>query len=254
MPSIPGYMYAQKDDDVYVNLFISGSASLTMHNKPLQIIQQNNYPWDGGLAFTINPTGTQAFNLMVRIPGWARNEAIPGGLYTFQTASASKVAITVNGQQVDYTLKNGYAVLNRTWKKGDAVMVTLPMEVRRVVADNHIKDDIGKVALQRGPLMYCAEWVDNNGRAANIIMPSGATFTVSHDNNMLNGITVLQASVPAVNVDTVNNIISTATQTLKAIPYYAWANRGEGEMMLWFPEKVKDIDLISNIEQVRVTK
>jgi DUF1680 family protein len=254
MPSIPGYMYAQKDDDVYVNLFISGKASLTIHNKPLQIIQQNNYPWEGGLAFTINPTGTQAFNLMVRIPGWARNEAIPGGLYTFQTPSASKVTITINGQQVDYTLKNGYAVLNRSWKKGDAVVVTLPMEVRRVVADSHIKDDIGKVALQRGPLMYCAEWVDNNGRAANIIMPSGATFTVSHDNSMLNGITVLQASVPVVNVDTVNNVISTATQTLKAIPYYAWANRGEGEMMLWFPERVKDIELVSNIEQITVTK
>lgn len=254
MPSIPGYMYAQKDDDVYVNLFISGSASLTLRKKPLQIVQQNNYPWDGGLAFTINPTGAQTFNLMVRIPGWARNEAIPGGLYTYQTPSASKVSITINGKPVEYTLKNGYAVLSRSWKKGDAVMVTLPMEVRRVVADSRVKDDAGKVALQRGPLMYCAEWVDNGGRAGNIIIPPGASFTASHNNGMLNGITELQTSAPAVNVDTVNNVISTATQAVRMIPYYAWANRGKGEMMLWFPERVKDVDLISNIERVTVTK
>jgi hypothetical protein len=254
MPSIPGYVYAQKDNDVFVNLFINGNATLTVNNKPLQITQQNNYPWDGNLAFTLNPTAGQNFNLLVRIPGWAQNTAIPSDLYSFASASTAKVVININGQPVDYTIKNGYAVLNRAWKKGDVVTVNLPMEVRRVTASANIKDDIGKVAIQRGPLMYCAEWLDNNGRAANIIIPGAATFTTTFKPTLLNGVTILQSTVPVVNIDTTANTVNTALQTFTAIPYYAWANRGRGEMMVWFPERIKDIDLVSNEQTETVVK
>ncbi len=246
MPSIPGYVYAQKDNDVFVNLFISGSATLTVNNKPLQITQQNNYPWDGNLAFTLNPAAGQNFTLKVRIPGWAQNTAIPGNLYTFGEANNAKVVITINGQPIDYTVINGYAVLNKVWKKGDVVTVNLPMQVRRVVASANIKEDIGKVALQRGPIMYCAEWADNNGRASNIVVPGTAAFTTQFKPAMLNGIMVLQSPVPVVNIDSVANTVNTVTQTFTAIPYYAWANRGKGEMMLWFPARIKDIDLVAN--------
>ncbi len=254
MPSIPGYVYAQKDNDVFVNLFINGNATLTVNNKPLQITQQNNYPWDGNLAFTLNPTAGQNFNLLVRIPGWAQNTAIPSDLYSFASASTAKVVININGQPVDYTIKNGYAVLSRAWKKGDVVTVNLPMEVRRVTANANIKDDIGKVAIQRGPLMYCAEWPDNNGRAANIIIPGAAAFTTTFKPSLLNGVTILQSTVPVVNIDTTANTVNTALQTFTAIPYYAWANRGRGEMMVWFPERIKDIDLVSNEQTETVVK
>ena len=133
IPSIPGYMYAQKDDNLYVNLFINSNVDLTIRNKPVQVIQQNNYPWDGALVFNINPKTATAFNLLVRIPGWAQNKAIPSDLYQFQNNSDAKPVIKVNGQPVEYTIQNGYAVINRTWKKNDMVEVTLPMEVRRVV-------------------------------------------------------------------------------------------------------------------------
>jgi hypothetical protein len=243
IPSIPGYMYAQNGSNLYVNLFINGSAAINIGTMPVEIIQQNNYPWNGELAFTINPKKATAFNLLVRIPGWALNKAIPSNLYNFTQNSISSTVIKINGQPVDYTMQKGYASINRTWKKNDRVEVNLAMEVRRVVASENIKDDIGKVALQRGPLVYCAEWVDNNGKTSNIIMPAKTIFTTEYQPGLLNGVTVVKANVPAVIVSN-NETVATVQQTFTAIRYYSWANRGKGEMMIWFPEQVKDIDLI----------
>lgn len=245
IPSVPGYVYAQKDNNVYVNLFISGNTTLNVNHKQVQIVQQNNYPWDGDLKFNITPKAAIAFNLLVRIPGWARDEAIPSDLYQFANASDKKVEIKINGQPAEYTMQNGYAVLSRTWKKGDVVEVNLPMEVRRVVANENVKDDIGKVALQSGPIIYCAEWVDNNGKAANFIIPNSATFTTEFKSDLLNGVEVIKSNVPAVIVSNDGSSVSTVKQSFTAIPYYAWAHRGKGEMMIWFPTKVQDVDLIT---------
>ncbi|MES1216365.1 MAG: glycoside hydrolase family 127 protein, partial [Bacteroidota bacterium] len=244
LPSVPGYMYAQKDDKVYVNLFANSTTSLMISGKPVEIVQQNNYPWDGDLKFTVSPKKSSLnFGLLVRIPGWAQNEAIPSDLYTFENSSASKATIKVNGVAVDYTIEKGYAVINRAWKKNDVVEVSLPMEVRRVVANKNAKDDAGKIALQRGPLMYCAEWPDNNGRAANIVLPANTVFATEYEAGLLNGVTVLKADATA--IVTTEDKVSSVKQSFVAIPYYAWANRGKGEMMVWFPEKIKDVDIIA---------
>ena len=196
------------------------------------------------LHFMWNPQKPTAFNLLVRIPGWAQNQAIPSSLYKFQNDLDTKPVIKLNGTPIDYTIQNGYASINRTWKKKDVVEVNLPMEVRRVVANENVKDDIGKVALQRGPLIYCAEWPDNNGRASNIIIPGNTNFTTAFEPALLNGVTVLRSAVPAVIINN-NESISTVKQSFMAIPYYSWANRGKGEMMVWFPVAVKDIDLLA---------
>jgi DUF1680 family protein len=245
IPSIPGYMYAQKDDNLYVNLFINGSVDLTIRNKPVQVIQQNNYPWDGALIFNINPATAVSFNLMVRIPGWAQNKAIPSNLYQFENSLAAKAIIKVNGQAFEYDVQNGYAVISRTWGKNDIVEVNLPMEVRRVVANENIKDDIGKVALQRGPIMYCAEWVDNYGKTSNIIIPPNTSFTNEYEGGLLNGVSVLKSTVPVITVTDEGRAISTIQQPFIAIPYYAWANRGKGEMMVWFPEHISSVDILT---------
>ena len=244
IPSIPGYIYAQNGNNLYVNLFISGSANITIGTMPVQVLQQNNYPWDGALKFIINPKNAATFNMLIRIPGWAQSQAIPSDLYQFAKKLTSTTVIKVNGQSVEYDIQNGYASINRTWKKNDKVEVNFAMEVQRVVASEKIKDDIGKVALQRGPLMYCAEWVDNNGKASNIIMPANTIFTTAFKPDLLNGITVLNAEVPAVIINGKESI-ATVKQAFTAIPYYCWANRGKGEMLLWFPEQIKDIDLIA---------
>ncbi|HEY6978109.1 MAG TPA: glycoside hydrolase family 127 protein [Chitinophagaceae bacterium] len=245
IPSVPGYVYAQKDNNVYVNLFISGHTILNISNKPVEIVQQNNYPWDGKLTFNITPKTETAFNLLVRIPGWAQNKAIPSDLYQFAGTSDKKAEIKINGQPVEYAIQNGYAVLNKTWKKGDVVEVDLPMEVRRVVANEKVKDDIGKVALQRGPIIYCAEWADNNGKASNMIIPNNAPFTTEFKPDLLNGVEVIKSNVPAVIVNNDGKSVSTISQSFTAIPYYAWAHRGKGEMMIWFPTKIQDIDLVA---------
>jgi len=246
LPSVPGYVYAQKNDQLFVNLFVSSNVSLNIQNKKVDIIQQNNYPWNGDLKFIVIPKSSFAFSMLMRIPGWAQNEAMPSDLYSFKTNSDKKTIITINGKEVDYEIKNGYAVLNRTWKKNDIIRVNLQMEVRRVVANKNIKNDIGKVALQRGPIIYCAEWIDNNGKASNIVIPANTAFTTEYKPALLNGVEIVKANVPAVLIDSNGENLHTEKQPFVAIPYYAWANRGKGEMMIWFPEQVKDIDLVSN--------
>ncbi|HEV8512810.1 MAG TPA: beta-L-arabinofuranosidase domain-containing protein, partial [Cyclobacteriaceae bacterium] len=243
IPSVPGYVYAQKNNDIYVNLFVSGNASFTVDKKLVEIEQRNNYPWDGNLTFNINPKSQLAFNLLVRLPGWSQNEAMPSDLYAFESPSDKKVSITINGKAVDYTVVNGYAVLSKIWKKGDVVQVNLPMEVRRVVASKNVKDDIGKVSLQRGPLMYCAEWPDNNGKTSNIILPKNAQFATEFKSDLLHGATVIKSETPAIVIS--GNVVSTINQNFTAIPYYAWAHRGRGEMEVWFPEEVKNVDILS---------
>lgn len=245
LPSIPGYMYAQNGSDAYVNLFISSTANLMVDGKPVTISQQNNYPWDGGLIFNISPKSATQMNLRIRIPGWSQNEAIPSDLYSYEQSSAQKIEIKVNGSPVDYQVEKGYAVISRKWNKGDKIEMNLPMNVQRVIANDNLKDDHGKVALQRGPIMYCAEWKDNGGLAGNLIMPKDAAFDAAFEPDLLNGVMVIKAKVKSVNIDATGQNINTETKTMTAIPYYAWANRGEGEMTVWFPEQVKEVALLT---------
>ncbi len=202
-------------------------------------------PGTAGLTFKINPKSSAAFNLLVRIPGWAQNEALPSDLYSFNSATDKKVTITVNGKPAEYTMRKGYAVINRVWKKNDVVAVNLPMEVRTVIANEKVKADNGKAALQRGPLIYCAEWADNNGKTSNLIVPAGTAFTTEFKSDLLNGVMVLKAEVPAIVINDNGNSISTSKQTFTAIPYYAWAHRGKGEMTVWFPTRIKDIEVFA---------
>ena len=217
LPSLPGYVYAQKESTVYVNLFVSSTASLLIRDQPVSITQQNHYPWEGDLLFTISPASPQSFSIDVRIPGWVNGQEMPSDLYSFVRRSADKPEITVNGQRVNYKMEHGYAVIERNWKKGDRLEVNLPMEVRKVIANSLVAADRGKVALQRGPIVYCAEWPDNNGKVSDLVVPENAVFKPVYEPHLLDGVTVLKGT------------------TLTAIPYYAWANRGKGEMTVWFP-------------------
>lgn len=245
IPSIPGYVYAQKDDNVFVNLFINGTVKLSVNKQPIQITQQNQYPWDGDLGFTVQTNTPNAFTLRIRIPGWAQQQAMPSQLYWFaNTSAASQIPIKVNGQPIEYLMENGYALIKRSWKNGDQLSLQLPMEIRKVKADTNLTDNIGKLALQRGPIVYCAEWADNNGKVANLLLPESSSLTAVFKPDLLQGVTVLQGELPAVIIEN-GNSISTQKQPFTAIPYYSWANRGQGEMMVWFPSTIKDITLIS---------
>lgn len=231
LPSLSGYMYAQKGNSVFVNLFIAGTANVEVGNKKVSIVQSNNYPWNGALSFAVTPETPTSFAIRIRIPGWARAEAIPSDLYAFQTKSAAKISLKLNGKALAYKVENGYAVINRQWKKGDNVQLNLPMEVKKVVANQALVDDKGKTALQRGPIMYCAEWKDNGGTVSNLAIPANATFKPVAEPGLLNGVTVLKGQVLSETKGEAAKKVE-----LTAIPYYSWANRGKGEMTVWFPE------------------
>ena len=226
LPSIPGYMYALKGRNLYVNLFINSNAKIQIADQQIAITQQNDYPWNGALTFKVSSEKAVAFSIKLRIPGWARNEAIPSDLYQFQSRDDEKVTITVNDAPVNYKITNGYASINRTWQKNDVIKMMLPMPVRKIIANTQVKDDIGKITLQRGPMVYCAEWPDNNGNTSNLTIPTNTRFNANFAANLLNGVMVLT-----------NKTTANQKPFITAIPYYAWANRGRGEMQIWFPEK-----------------
>lgn len=231
LPSLSGYMYAQKDNNVFVNLFIAGTANMEVGNKKVSIVQSNNYPWNGALSFAVTPEVPTNFAIHIRIPGWAKAEAIPSDLYAFQNKSASKISLKLNGKAVAYKVENGYAVINRQWKKGDNIQLNLPMEVKKVIANKALVDDKGKTALQRGPIIYCAEWKDNGGTVSHLAIPANATFKPVAEPNLLNGVTVLKGEILSKTKGEAAKKVE-----LTAIPYYSWANRGKGEMTVWFPE------------------
>ena len=219
-PALGGYIYAQTADRLYVNLFMGSQATLNVAGTPVQVSQQTEYPWQGAIKLTLQPQQPVAFTLCVRIPGWAQGQPVPSDLYHYVDATSTPATITVNGRPVALTLDKGYAHIQRTWQPDDVVEITLSMPVRRVVSHPNIKDTAGKVAVERGPLVYCAEGVDNGGHVLDKGLSDEATISAEFKPDLLNGVTVLQVQQPAGN--------------LFLVPYYAWAHRGVGEMTVWF--------------------
>lgn len=246
IPSIPGYMYALKENNVYINLFATSTSNIIINSKKVTITQQNNYPWDGNLSFSIEPASSTAFTVRIRIPGWAQGQAISSDLYTFSHTPGKKVIILVNGKLTEYTMDNGYAVINKTWKKGDHIQLELPMTVEKIISNEKVVNNKGKIALQFGPLIYCLESPDNFGATSNVIVPETSTFTTKFQPALLKGVMTLQGNGIAVMIDEEKNSVETKAQPVTAIPYYAWAHRGKGEMTVWIPQRVSGIEILSD--------
>lgn len=239
VPAIPGYIYAVTDKALYVNLFISNEAKMNVGKNKISISQKANFPWDGKVEITIGPEQTGKFDLMIRIPGWARNEAIPGGLYTFTDKNSEQVKITVNGADYQYEMKNGYAVVSRKWKKGDRVDIDLPMPVRKVTADERIKDDRGKIAFQRGPVIFCAEWPDNDkGNVLDFVVNKDASVTTEFIPSLLDGTQVIRTTGYQTRRTIDGRIEKMKDEPVTLIPYALWNNRGPGQMMVWIPADI----------------
>ncbi|MBS1935008.1 MAG: glycoside hydrolase family 127 protein, partial [Bacteroidetes bacterium] len=205
--------------------------------------QQTSYPWDGNIKIHIDPDKKTKFALHVRIPGWASGKPVPGDLYHFINYSDKKISLYINGKEAPYTNDKGYAIINHEWKKGDIVELNLPMDVEKIAAKETVTADSGRIALQRGPLVYCVEGVDNNGHALNILLPDNATFTSSFEKDLLNGVTVIKTEAPVITVSNDGLSVTTTNKTITAIPYYAWCNRGSNDMEVWLPTKIKNVRL-----------
>lgn len=236
LASLGNYIYAKSlaESDVYVNLFIGSRAALPFGGGTLRLRQETTYPWDGRVRISVDPERAQRFTVNVRIPGWTKDEVIPGDLYRFLDEPTGSVTMAVNGRAHRVRTATGFASIQRRWQKGDVIELTLPMPVRRVVADPRVKDDEDRVALTRGPLVYAAEWPDNGGHALNLVVADGAGFTSAFDRRLLNGVQIVTGAVTAVNRSS-DGRIQDQPRRLVAIPYYAWANRGAGEMQVWLP-------------------
>lgn len=236
VPSIPGYVYATSDAGVYVNLYGANQAGITLGNgKRIDMSQKTSYPWEGNIELTVTPESKQEFSIMLRIPGWVDNRPVPSDLYTYMNADEKKIVIKINGEVQNAPIEKGYAVLARKWEPGDVIQLTLPMEVHKNKANDKVEADINHLSVERGPIVYCAEFADNNGAVLNYVLKSGDEFAVSPAPALFDGVNLLKGHVDRVVADKNYEVIKSVKDSLTLIPYYARSHRGNGEMTVWFP-------------------
>ena len=229
IPSLPGYLYAVKGRDVYANLYIGGTAKLKVGGRDVTLSQSGDYAGTGRQTITVDANKAGRFTLKLRIPGWARDIVAPGGLYAF-VGNAGGYTVKVNGEEVAGALDKGYLAIDRKWKKGDRVELEFPMEPRFVAARPEVEADRGRLAVQRGPLVYCAEWPDNDFAFGAAVVNPEMPMTI-RSSDMLGGVTIVD--VPAQLVERRDGRLGLSDVKLAMIPYYAWAHRGKGKMAVW---------------------
>lgn len=236
IPSLPGYVYAVHGKDVYVNLFMGNTSDLKVEGKNLKLVQSTEYPWNGDIRLDVTPKGKQEFTLKIRVPGWVRGEVVPSNLYAFSDNRQLGYSIKVNGERMESQLEKGYFSISRQWKKGDVVEVHFDMEPRTVKAHMNVDADRGRVAVERGPVVYCAEWPDNAFSIFSVLMNRTPEFSVERTSD-LEGISKIKTAAQALSYDE-SGRLSVKDVTLTLIPYYAWAHRGAGEMAVWLPQEM----------------
>jgi len=220
MAQLPGLVYAQRsasEPEVFVNLFVGSEASLSVEGRAVQLVQQTRYPWQGDVTVTVNPDEPAEFTLSIRIPGWSRGEPVPGDLYRYSDTSGDAPVVRVNDEPVTLDIERGLIRLHRVWERGDRVALSFDMPVRRVIAHPGVTENADKAAIERGPLVYAFEAVDNGGATSTLALPLDAGLTHEFRPDLLGGVEVITG--PGV----------------MAVPYYAWNNRGRGEMSVWIP-------------------
>ena len=223
--SVGGYFYSVDDNLLAVHMYGGNSANVTLAGKAIRISQETNYPWSGDVAITIEADEPAEFELRLRVPGWAR-----------------EATLAVNGVRVDAQTIGGYLALHRRWSSGDQVRLSLPMPVERIHAHPDVKMDIGRVALKRGPLIYCLEGIDNGGGPLNRFrLPPDAELRYEARPEFLDGVGVVRAEAEISDVRDWGEALYRAVPPsrrpaeLTAIPYYLWDNRDPGEMLVWIP-------------------
>jgi uncharacterized protein len=234
VPAITGFAYATRDTSVYVNLFVEGSGKLQVSGTQVTLQQQTRYPWDGRVRIAIQAPQATEFALHVRIPGWVAGRPVPSDLYRYESTDDRTYALRVNGESVVETtpVEKDYAVVRRRWQNGDVVELELPLPVRTVVAHDAVTANRGRVALERGPIVYCLEAVDNDGSVSDLVLPPAAELKPEDRPDLLGGVTVITGNAQRA-VRAEDGSMSLQPTSITAIPYYAWAHRQLGEMAVW---------------------
>ncbi len=249
IPSLPGYVYAVKDNNVYVNLFLSNKSTLNVGKKKVELSQQTNYPWDGDITINIDKSNAGIFTMKIRIPGWLKGSVVPAPsqLYNYTDGKRLNYTVTVNGKTVESMapanaeqFPDGYLNITRKWKKGDKIQLHFDMEPRIVRANNKVEADRGMVAIERGPLVYCAEHPDNNFDIFSALINQDPKFTLGKAEIAGTPVVTLQTDAQSLDFNEQGKL-TTKDETLTLIPYYAWCHRGSGKMRVWLPQDLKAI-------------
>ena len=227
IPQIGRFAYAAKGDSAYVNLFVESEAKLRLADGEVKLVQKTAYPWNGGVRIEVTPNSqlsTHNFQLCIRVPGWCVGRPVPSDLYEqVVPGTIDDFRVTVNGAAVKVAPVKGYCVIDREWKTGDVVEISMNMPVRRIKANDKVAADRGRYAVERGPIVFCAEGIDNGGKALNACLPLSTVFTEGE---------IEIAST---------RMVSLAGGGLTLVPYFAWCHRGAGEMQTWFAESEEAI-------------
>lgn len=238
IPSLPGYVYAVRDDSLYVNLFMANEAEVEVGNKNVVLAQDTRYPWNGNVSVVVKKNRAGTFALKIRIPGWVRGQVVPSDLYRYADGKRLGYTVALNGRPVEGELQGGYFTIERKWKAGDRVDVHFDMEPRVVKANTKVVADRGRVAVERGPLVYCAEWPDNSFNIRNILLNRQPELEAVERPDLLYGLTEMQTEAQILAYDAEGKLTAKDVK-LTLIPYYAWAHRGAGNMMVWLPQDVE---------------
>lgn len=235
IPSVPGLIYATDKNGLYVNLFISNQTTVLVHDSKVQISQHSGYPWDGNVDLILKPEKKSTFSVRIRIPGWARNEVLPGNLYGYLGGKAEEFSLKINGKEIKPVIRNGFAEITKEWNSNDKITLNLPMAVRRVTTDEKVVTNRHQVAFERGPIVYCAEEADNMDKMNIKSIPDNARLKLDSKNILSGEVKVIKVTGIALNqqINQLNSKPETTDLTL--IPYYLWSNRGVGKMKVWFP-------------------
>lgn len=221
--SIPGYIYAQQGKDIFVNLYAQGKAKIGN----VELEQTTEYPWNGKVSIRLTK-GSGKFAIKLRIPSWLKKSPTNNSLYTYIDA-APAYTVTINGVAAGLADTNGYVTINRPWKKGDVIELNFPMNIRRIEANDNAEDDRGKIALERGPVVFCLEGSDQaDGKVFNKYILNSADIAAHYEANLLNGVMVLEGSAKQLEQ---NSDIKDVK--FRAIPYSTWNNRGSQQMEIW---------------------
>ena len=231
MPQVSGYMYATESDEIYTLLYAGSNVEIELPEGSVKIGQQTEYPFEGDVRFTIGVEDSQSFALKLRIPSWAREQFLPGSLYQYTQKPQQKWSIKVNGKDIATDLEKGFAEIRRTWSDGDVIELKLPMGVHYSTCDSKVKANHNRLAPTRGPLVLCAEEADNHGSVQRFYLDSEVPNQVSVgklNDKLLNGVPLISVAAKDLNGDGKDAKVN-------LIPYYAWNNRGNGSMNVWFP-------------------
>jgi DUF1680 family protein len=240
IPQVSGLIYAHDNEALYVNLYAGNATTIPLSEGKVAVKQSTHYPFDENITISIDPEVEQQFTLMLRIPGWAGEQFVPGELYNYENKSSRKWQVKVNGQEVELPLEKGFASINRKWKAGDKVSLHLPMPVRFNTAIDSVEANRGRVAITRGPLVYCAEGTDNSSQVQQYFLAEIPEDSEIQLESIKEGVLkdIVALSVPAKRMDAPQK----EEEKLKLIPYYAWNNRGDGDMMVWLPAEKKVVE------------